>query len=332
MGEQQAAAPPAIDPGLGASNKSILARIPESAALIVVLIGLIIFFSFKTPYFFNTDNFINILIASSVVGIIACPATMLLIAGQFDLSVGGATALVTAMFAKSLTSGQPLAVSILIAVATGLAVGILNGFLVTVVGINALITTIGTMGVMRAFAFIRTDGQAIGFNGFTTLGISRPVLNIPWMVWVFFAVVIVSIVAMRSTTYGRSLYAIGANPTAARLAGIRTRRVIFIAFVLSGLAVALTGLLLASQTGQGSGNAATGLEFSAVTAVVLGGASLAGGRGSITGTILGVLVIGVVNNGIVLLNIESFWQDVTRGALLIFAVGVDQLRLRLTRD
>ena len=106
----------------------------------------------------------------------------------------------------------------------------------------------------------------------------------------------------------------------------------FFAFVLSGLAISLTGLLLASQTGQGSGNAATGLEFSAVTAVVLGGASLAGGRGSITGTILGVLVIGVVNNGIVLLNIESFWQDVTRGTLLIFAVAVDQLRLRLTRD
>jgi ribose transport system permease protein len=333
MGEQQAAAPPAIDPGLSSgSGKSILARIPESAALIVVLVALVIFFSIKTPYFFNTDNFINILIASSVVGIIACPATMLLIAGQFDLSVGGATALVTAMFAKSLTGGQPLAVSILIAVATGLAVGILNGFLVTFVGINALITTIGTMGVMRAFAFIRTDGQAIGFNGFTTLGISRPIFNIPWMVWVFFLVVIISIVVMRSTTFGRSLYAIGANPTAARLAGIRTRRVIFFAFCLSGLAIALTGLLLASQTGQGSGNAATGLEFSAVTAVVLGGASLAGGRGSITGTILGVLVIGVVNNGIVLLNIESFWQDVTRGTLLIFAVAVDQLRLRLTRD
>jgi ribose transport system permease protein len=333
MGEQQAAAPPAIDPGLSqGSGKSILARIPESAALIVVLAALVIFFSIKTPYFFNTDNFINILIASSVVGVIACPATMLLIAGQFDLSVGGATALVTAMFAKSLTGGQPLAVSVLIAIATGLAVGILNGFLVTFVGINALITTIGTMGVMRAFAFIRTDGQAIGFNGFTTLGISRPFLNIPYMVWVFLLVVIVSIVVMRSTTFGRSLYAIGANPTAARLAGIRTRRVIFFAFCLSGLAIALTGLLLASQTGQGSGNAATGLEFSAVTAVVLGGASLAGGRGSITGTILGVLVIGVVNNGIVLLNIESFWQDVVRGSLLIFAVGVDQLRLRLTRD
>src|SRR5436305_157164 len=136
MGEQQAAAPPAIDPGLGAGpHKSILARIPESAALIVVLIGLIIFFSIKTPYFFNTDNFINILIASSVVGIIACPATMLLIAGQFDLSVGGATALVTAMFAQSFVHGSPLVVSVLIAVGVGLGVGVLNGFLVTVIGI-----------------------------------------------------------------------------------------------------------------------------------------------------------------------------------------------------
>jgi ribose transport system permease protein len=214
----------------------------------------------------------------------------------------------------------------------GFGIGALNGFLVTFIGVNALITTIGTMGAMRAFAFISTDGQAIGINGFTTLGISRPVLNIPWMVWIFVAVVILTVFTMRATTYGRALYAIGANPSAARLAGIRTRRVIFFTFVLSGLAVGLTGLLVASQTGQGNGNAVTGLEFSAVTAVVLGGASLAGGRGSIVGTILGVLVIGVVNNGIVLLGIVSFWQDVVRSTLLIVAVAIDQLRLRLTGE
>lgn len=330
MTEIQQAAQPAVAPAAPGRRHSLLSKVPESAALLVVLGALILFFALKSPYFFNTDNFINILIASSIVGIVACPATMLLIAGQFDLSVGGATALVTAIFAQSFFSGHSETVSVLLAVAVGLGVGALNGFLVTVVGINALITTIGTMGVMRAFAFIRTNGQAIGFNGFTTLGISRPALNIPWMVWIFLGVVALTITVMRATTYGRALYAIGANPTAARLAGIRTRRVIFIAFVLSGLAVGLTGLLLASQTGQGSGNAATGLEFSAVTAVVLGGASLAGGRGSIFGTILGVLVIGVVNNGIVLLGIESFWQDVVRGTLLIVAVAVDQLRLRLT--
>jgi ribose transport system permease protein len=332
--EVAAAAPPAVVGEMVRARRlrRIAGRIPDSAALIVVLVALVVFFSLKSPYFFNTDNFINILIASAVVGIIACPATMLLIAGQFDLSVGGATALVTAMFAVSFVDGNPLIVSILIALGVGLGVGAVNGFLVTVVGINALITTIGTLGITRAFAFIHTDGASVGFNGFTTLGISRPFLNIPWMVWIFFAVVLATMFTMRFTTYGRSLYAIGANPVAARLVGIRTRRVVFLTFVLSGLAVGLTGLLLASQTGQGSGNAATGLEFSAITAVVLGGASLSGGRGSIFGTTLGVLIIGVVNNGIVLLNVESFWQDVVRGVLLIIAVAVDQLRLRLAAD
>jgi len=332
--ESPSAAPPAVapEPLRRSRARSAAARVPESAALIVVLAALVLFFSLKTPYFFNTDNFINILIASAVVGIIACPATMLLIAGQFDLSVGGATALVTAVFAQSFVHYRPLIVSVLLALGTGIGVGALNGFLVTVIGINALITTIGTMGVMRAFAFLETNGQAVGFNGFETLGVTRPVLNVPWMVWVFVAIVLLTMFVMRATTFGRSLYAIGANPAAARLAGIRTRRVVFVGFVLSGAAVGLTGLLLASQTGQGSGNAATGLEFSAITAVVLGGASLAGGRGSIVGTILGVLVISVVNNGIVLLNIESFWQDVVRGTLLIVAVAIDQLRLRLTAE
>ena len=333
--ETTAPAAPAAAPApisRGRRLRRIAARVPESAALIVVLAALIVFFALKSPYFFNTDNFINILIASSVVGIIACPATMLLIAGQFDLSVGGATALVTAMFATSFNAHDALIFSILIGLLVGVGVGATNGFLVTVVGINALITTIGMMGITRAFAFIRTDGQAVGINGFTTLGIERPIFNIPWMVWIFIGIVIITWLTMRATTFGRSLYAIGANPTAARLAGIRTRRVIFFSFVLSGLAVGLTGLLVASQTGQGSGNAATGLEFSAITAVVLGGASLAGGRGSIVGTTLGVLVIAVVNNGIVLLNIESFWQDVVRGLLLIVAVAIDQLRLRLTAE
>lgn len=312
--------------------RSVVGRVPESAALIVVLAALIIFFSLKSPYFFNTDNFINILIASTIVGIVSCTTTLLLIAGQFDLSIGGGTALVTAIFAQSFVHGNALIFSVLIALAVGCGIGITNGFLITVVGVNALITTIGTMSVTRAFAFIVTNGSEVSFTGFTTLGLSRPFLNIPWMVWFFVAIAILTGLTLRYTTFGRKLYAIGANPAAARLAGIRTRRVIFFAFVLSGLAVGVTGLLLASQTGLGSGNAATGLEFSAITAVILGGASLSGGRGTVLGTVLGVLIIGVVNDGIVLLNVESFYQDVVRGCLLIVAVAIDQLRLRITAD
>jgi ribose transport system permease protein len=336
--ETQAAntAPPATPPDppmqsvLRKRLRRIVGTIPESTTLSVVLVALIVFFSLQSPYFLNRDNFINILIASTVVGIVSCTTTLLLIAGQFDLSIGGGTALVTAMFAQSFVNGNPLIVSILIALGTGLAIGLANGFLITVIGVNALITTIGTMSITRAFAYIVTNGSEKSFTGFTTLGLSRPFANIPWMVWFFVVTVILTALTLRFTTFGRKLYAIGANPAAARLAGIRTRRVIFVAFALSGLAVGMTGLLLASQTGLGSGNAATGLEFSAITAVILGGASLSGGRGTVFGTVLGVLIIGVVNDGIVLLNVESFYQDVVRGLLLIIAVAIDQLRIRMS--
>jgi ribose transport system permease protein len=322
----------ATQPMPRARVKQILGRVPDSAALIVVLVVLIVFFSLKSPYFFNHENFTNILISSSIVGIVSCTTTLLLIAGQFDLSIGGGTALVSAVFAHSFVSGNSLFVSILLALGVGVAIGMTNGFLVTVVGVNALITTIGMLSITRAFAFIVTDGSEVSFTGFTTLGLSRPLFNIPWMVWIFVVIALVTAFTLRFTTYGRRLYAIGSNPAAARLAGIRIGRIIFVAFVLSGLAMGISGLVLASQTGLGSGNAATGLEFYAITAVILGGASLSGGRGTIFGTVLGVLIIGVVNNGIVLLNVESFYQDVVRGALLIIAVAVDQIRLRITRE
>ncbi len=304
-------------------------RVPESAALIVVLAALVLFFTLKSPYFFNTSNFINILIASTVLGLVACPGTMLLVAGQFDLSVGGLTALVTCVFAEIYAHNHSLILAILAALGVGLAVGVANGFLVTVVGINPLITTIGTMEITRNLAYILTGGVALGFNGFTTLGIARPLLNIPWMVWIFLIFSAITAVVMRTTAYGLWLYAIGGNRDASRLAGIRSKRVIFVTFCLSGLACGLAGLLLASQTGQGSGDAATALEFSVVTAVVLGGCSLTGGRGTMVGTLLAVLVIGVVDDGIVLLGINAFWQGVVTGCLLIIAVAIDQLRLRL---
>lgn len=307
-------------------------RFPETGALLVVLIALIVFFSLKSEFFFNKDNFINILISVSVVGIVACPATMLLIAGQFDLSVGSGIALVGTLFAYQFVAGWSATGAAFLALAIGLLIGVINGVLVTVIGINALITTLGTLAILRGLAQIRADGQPIGFEGFTTLGVDRPFLDIPWAVWIFVAVVLISTFVMRTTVFGRTLYAIGANPAAARLAGIRVGRTIFIAFVISGLMIGLAGLILASQTGQGSGNAAIGYELSVVTAVILGGASLAGGRGAILGTVLGVLIIGVINNGLVLLNVQSFWQEVIRGSLLIAAVGFDVLRQRLTKE
>lgn len=302
--------------------------VPDLAALGVVIIAMFVFFSVTSEFFLRPDNLLNILTAISVTGILAIPATMLLIAGQVDLSVGSGAAFAGVTFAV-IYSNYDVVTAFLVAVIVGLLAGVVNGFLVTVVGINSLITTLATLAVLRGATRLLTDGQTAVVSDFAWLGTSRPFLNIPLPVLIFLAIALVSSLAMRYTVMGRSLYAIGANPDAARLVGIRTGVILFVVFALSGLAMALGGLILTSQLSSASPNAGLGLELTVVTAIVLGGASLSGGRGSIAGTIFGLLIIGIMNNGLVLLNVNSFWQDVARGLLLILAVSFDQLRERI---
>lgn len=302
--------------------------LPELGALTVVIIAMVIFFSVTSEFFLRPDNLLNILTAIAVTGILAIPATMLLIAGQVDLSVGSGAAFAGVVFAV-LHSTYGIPAAFLVAIVIGIVSGAVNGFLVTVVGINSLITTLGTLAVLRGATRLLTDGQTAVVSGFQWLGTSRPFLGIPTPVLIFAAIAVVSILVMRYTVVGRSLYAIGANPIAARLVGIRTRTILFVTFALSGLAMGLGGLILTSQLSSASTNAGLGLELTVVTAIVLGGASLSGGRGSIMGTMFGLLIIGIMNNGLVLLNVNSFWQDVARGVLLILAVSFDQLRERI---
>ena len=316
--------------------------VPETAALMVVLAALFIYFSFASPFFLNQENLVNILQNVSVVGIIACPATLLLISGQFDLSVGsgvGFAAMVMAVAALAPGTGGvdlPFALNMtipsafIIAVLATLSMGVINGFFVTIVGINALITTLGTLAIFRGLTKVLGDGQTIRIELFGELGVAR-FGGIPLPVYIFIACVIIFWAILRYTVYGRSLFAIGASPSAARLAGIRTKRVVFIAFLLSSLCVALAGLIRLSQVGGASVNGGLGIELSVVTAVVLGGASLSGGRGGIFGTVLAVLIVGVLANGLIQLNVPSFWIEVAGGLLLLGAVTVDRIRVRLTR-
>ncbi|MFI0424078.1 ABC transporter permease [Spongiactinospora sp. 9N601] len=304
-------------------------RTPELGALLVVLVVLVAVFSWRSPFLLNGDNLLNILTTLAVTGIIAVPGTMLLVAGQFDLSVGSGAAF-GGIVAALAGTGHGLAAGVAAALAAGLAIGLLNGLLVTVVGINALITTLATLAVFRGAAQLLGDGQTVLLNGFDALGTVRPFLNVPLPVLILLAVFLLAALAMRYTVFGRSLYAIGANPAAARLVGIRARLLLVAAFALSGLSFALAGLILTSQLSAASPTAASGLELSVVTAIVLGGASLSGGRGGIAGTAVGLVIIGVLNNGLILMNVTSFWQDVARGTLLILAVSFDRLRQRLT--
>jgi ribose transport system permease protein len=321
-----------VDSGGDASQAAPARRrqIPELGALVLFLLAVSAFFAIKSPVFLNWDNWLNILTAVAVTGIIAAPATLLLISGQFDLSVGSGAAFCGVVLATMAPHG--LVPAVLLTVLAGLAIGVLNGFFVTVVGVNSLITTLGTLAAFRGLTQILSHGQTVSLNGFAGLGTARPIFNIPVPVIVFIGVIALFWFVMRYTVYGRTMYAIGSNQLAARLSGLGLKRAVFVGFVLSGLCVTLAGLILTSQLSAASPLAANGLELSVVTAVVLGGASLGGGRGSVLGTMLGLLIIGVLNNGLVLLNVGSFWQDVARGTLLILAVSADQLRRRLASD
>jgi len=313
--------------------------VPEAAALALFLAAELIFFGIKSPYFFERENWFNILTAIAIYGVLAAPATLLLVAGQFDLSVGSGVAFTAVMMAyisgkQPPSLGHSLVLGVVVAVACGLGIGIVNGFFVTVVGVNALITTLGMLAVLRGLAQVTATGQTVLLDGFSGLGQGRVAgapLDVPVAALILVGVLLLFWFVMRYTVFGRSMYAIGSNPVAARLTGIRSRRLIFLGFILSGLAVALGGLILVSEVGAApSGTLGAGYELQVVTAVILGGASLAGGRGTILGTVLGLLIIGVLNNGLNLLSVDAFWQQVAQGALLIAAVSFDQLRIRLT--
>jgi ribose transport system permease protein len=327
-------------PPIAHQDRRSRVSVPETAALAAVLVALFVFFSVTSPYFFNEKNLIIILQQVVRIGIIACPATLLLISGQFDLSVGsiaGFTGMVMAVAmadpASAKTSfalGLPLEVALVLAFGAALLVGAINAVCVTTFHINALITTLGTLAIFRGLTKVLGNGQTINIDGFGWLGLGD-IAGIPVTIAILAVVVVAFFLILRYTTYGRSMYAIGASPTAARLAGIRTGRAVFIGFMLSAALAGLAGLILLSQVGAAAITNGEGLELAVITAVVLGGASLAGGRGGIVGTILAVLIVGVLRNGLVQLGVQQFWIDVAGGVLLLAAVGADQLRIRLTR-
>lgn len=301
--------------------------IPQTAPLIIFLLAMVVFFSVTSEYFLDIENFKNILVALAVTGIVCVPGTFLMIAGHVDLSVGSAAA-VSGMILAQTVNDKGIATGLAVCLVFGLVLGVINGFFVTVVGVNSLITTLGGLATLYGVALLAGNGQTVMMFGFEWLGTAQP-FSIPLPILIFAGLAVLGIVTLRRTSYGRSLYAIGANPNAARVVGIRSNRILFITFVLSSVSAALAGAVLASQLSAGDPNAAKGLELEVVTAIVLGGASLAGGRGTLLGTVLGLVVIQVLNNGLILLDVPSFWQRIAQGILLIAAVSFDQIRQKI---
>ncbi len=309
--------------------RRVFARASTEAMLLVFFVVLVLFLATQSEFFLTMGNIRNIVLSLSVLAVLAFPSTMLIISGNFDLSVASNAAFTGMLFAVVTNGGkEQVLFGVLVAVIAGLLIGMLNGFLVTVVRVNSLITTLGTLAIFRGLAKILSNGQTLRVQGFRFMG-QGEWFGVPVAFYIIAAVALVVWFILRNTVYGRNIYAIGSNATAARLVGIRNNLTVFATFALTGFLGGVAGLMLTSQLTAASPIAGLGLELSVVSAVVLGGASLAGGRGTVLGTILGLLILTCVNNGMTLAGLSSFWQEVARGVILIAAVAFDQLRIRM---
>jgi ribose transport system permease protein len=301
----------------------------DAGALFAVYIVLFVVLATTADNFLTVRNVLNILMAVSTIGTISVAMTMVIVAGGIDLSVGSVVA-ISGVAVAQLSHVMPMPLAVLCALATGLVVGAANGLAVTRLRINPLIASLGTLSIARGLAFVWSKGQTQTIEEtpwFVFLGRGH-VGPVPFQVIVMAALFILTAWVMRKTVFGRNIYAIGGNLNAAVLAGLPVRRTTMWLYVLSGLSAAVAGVFLASQLGAGAPNAVTGVELSVIAAVILGGTSLSGGKGAIAGTLLGVLILGTLNNGLTLLQVNSYYQEVARGAVLMAAVAIDQLRVR----
>ena len=285
-------------------------------------------FSLTTPYFFGVSNLTNIIVNASVVGVIACPMTLLLVARQIDISVGSAVALSAAVFVV-MTEKQSLVIGLISGLAAALFVSTLNVAAIVYLRVESIIVTLAGLIAFRGLAKVVLDGRSVTINGWDYIGEHRinafGLLKVPVPVVIFMVMLLIFYFIMRATKYGSNMYAIGANPESARLSGIKLEVQVAKAFALMGIAVFVATTMTVSMTGIASPTSGQNLEFLALTAVILGGVGLGGGRVNVWGTCLAVLILAVVDNALVLLGVQSFWQEVARGSLLLLAVIFDQL-------
>jgi ribose/xylose/arabinose/galactoside ABC-type transport system permease subunit len=309
-----------------------LAGWANNIGLIISLVALIVLFSSLSDVFFQWNNALNIGRASAYTGIAAAITTLVLVSGALDLSIGAVMALVGVVAARLLSDGHSLVFVLVACLAVGAVIGLVNGVIVTFVGVNPFIVTIGTQFVARglayAFSVVQGGELVITRKHFLFIG-QKDVLGVPFSVWLLVVSLVVVAWVMSRTKFGRHLYAIGGSAPASRLAGIPLERRRMQTYVLSGVGSALAGIVLASYTGAGIAYAATGVELTVIASVILGGTALMGGRGTIFGTFLGILILGIINNGLVLLGLGNQWQLMVTGGILLLAVVVDEVRAKL---
>ena len=295
--------------------------------LVLAAIVVFVVLCFASPYFLTTNNLLNVAKALVIVGIAAAGETVVIIAGGFDLSIGSTMAAAGMLAAYLLDIGIGVGPAFTAAILLGICIGAANGTLIAYFRINPLITTLATLAIIRGLAFVISDGREIIITNQTWLSLGTgKFAGIPYIVLILILVYVAFALVMPRTTFGRYVYAIGSNARAARLAGISTKRWRLIIYITCGATAALAGLMLAARTGNARPAAALGFELDVITAVILGGASLKGGRGTILGTAIGLILLFMINNGLTLAQVPSFWQQVVKGVILLAAVLYDEIR------
>lgn len=298
-------------------------------SIFLILIALILVSALVSPYFLTKANFANIGTSFSYIGTIAAGLTVVMLMGGIDLSQMPSMA-VSVMLLGILSSNAGLNIwlSILIAVLAGVMAGLINGFIITRMHVIPMIATIGTQMIFRAVAYVSTNGKQIALHSklIDTIGFGKAFGFFPVMLIISLAVFLIIGLLLKYTILGRQIYAIGSNATASYLSGIKNKRIQMIGYIICGATSGIAGILWAAQLSSSVATAGAGSEMTPIAAAVIGGVSLNGGKGSIVGTLLGVAVLTVLGNIMVLLQIDSYYQMMINGIILILAVYVDILR------
>jgi len=297
--------------------------------LLALLVLLWVILSFATTSFATGNNISNLLRQGSMIAILAVGQTFVIITGGIDLSVGAVVGFCTVVTAMMINAGFPVWVAILATLLTGVAIGIFHGFGIVKMGLPPFIITLATLTSLRGIGLLITNGNSISINNDAFQEFSRnSFLGVPNLFWMVILVGVPAFILLHHSRWGRYLFAVGSNAEAARLSGVNVQRTIYMAYMLSGLCAAFVGVLLASRIGIGNPTQAEGWELQSIASSVIGGTSLFGAVGSVHGPLLGAFILATINNGANLLNVNSFWQRIITGVLIIVIVYFDGLRRR----
>lgn len=314
-------------------KKGITTYFKENLAILVAFIILCVGLSIATPAFFTKDNILNVLRQVATNSNLAIGLTMAIIIGGIDLSVGAILAFSGLLCASFISDGMNLGLAVLLAFTLGALFGLLNGLIIAYTNMPPFVVTLATQNIARGIVNVYANGQPISAMNpvFNFLGVGY-FLGIPLPVIYSFVLLAVMILILGRSKFGRQLYAVGGNEEAARFSGINIKKVKIIVYTLCGALASFSGIILAARMYSGQPTAGDGFELDAIAASVLGGVSFSGGVGKLGGTIIGVLVLGVLTNGLNLLNINSFWQYIIKGIIILLAVYLDILKKRREKD